>query len=250
MPISSPKTRLFVSGDLASGAALTLDGKPAHYLLNVLRMTAGERVAVFNGRDGEWLAVIVAADRRRCELRLESQARAQQAELGPWLLFAPVKKIGVDVIVEKATELGAARLWPVLTVRTQSGRVNLERLRAQSVEAAEQCRRLTIPEIAPPVALPVLPGQWPAGRRLVVLDERGAAPPLAAVIGAAAPRPSALPPGFLVGPEGGFAAYELDALTALPFVSAASLGPRILRAETAALAALACWQALAGDWGR
>lgn len=250
MSIPLPKTRLFVCEDLAPGVVVTLDGKPAHYLLNVLRMTAGDRVAVFNGRDGEWTAVIVVADRRRCELSPERQARAQQAEPGPWLLFAPIKKTGVDLIVEKATELGAARLWPVLTERTQSGRLNPERLRARAVEAAEQCRRLSIPDIAEPMALGALPGRWPADLRLIVLDERGTAPPLAAVLRAVARDQPALPPGFLVGPEGGFAASELDALIALPFVSAASLGPRILRAETAALAALACWQALAGDWGR
>lgn len=250
MSTSLPKTRLFVAEDLAPGSALTVGGKSAHYLLNVLRMTAGDRLTVFNGRDGEWLAAIAAAGRMRCELALEQRIRTQHAEPGPWLLFAPIKKTGVDFIVEKATELGAARLWPVLTRRTQSGRVNLERLQAQAIEAAEQCRRLTIPAIAAPVALAELPAHWPPDRRLIVLDERGTAPPLAAVIQDGARQYSAAPVGFLVGPEGGFTASELDALTTLPFVSAASLGPRILRAETAALAALACWQAVAGDWGQ
>lgn len=245
-----PKTRLFVSEDLAPSSGLTLAGKPAHYLLNVLRMTAGDRVAVFNGRDGEWLAVIATAGRGRCELSLELQVRAQRAEPGPWLLFAPIKKTGVDFIVEKATELGAARLWPVLTERTQSARVNLDRLQARAIEAAEQCRRLTVPAIAEPVALAALPEHWPSDRRLVVLDERGTAPPLAAVIEDLARLQPASLSGFTVGPEGGFAASELDALATLPFVSAASLGPRILRAETAALAALACWQAVAGDFAR
>jgi len=248
MAIASSHPRLFVAGPLPSGGDVALDRAQAHYLGRVMRLEAGDKVLLFNGRDGEWLAAVEALGNGRCAVAVERLTRAQAAERGPWLAFAPVKKTGTDFIVEKATELGAARLLPVFTRRTNSARLNRDRLRQRAVEAAEQSGRLTLPEIAEPVTLDNLIGSWPAERALLVLDETGGGRPIARVLtdmrGA---RPTAAPPCcFLSGPEGGFEATELDALRKLDFVIPVGLGPRVLRAETAALAALSCWQALLG----
>lgn len=240
-----PAVRLFVDAPLAAGAAVPLTPGQAHYLLSVMRLRTDDAVAAFNGRDGEWRARLNAARRGAESLTAETPLRPQRAEPGPVLLFAPVKKAGMDFMVEKATELGAADLWPVLTARTNAARVNVERLRAHAVEAAEQCERLTVPAVCEPLPLARVRDAWPQGRPLLVCSEHGGAPLAQAVRGAAAAGGPA--PGFLVGPEGGLTGSELDALLALPFAAAVALGPRILRAETAALAALACWQALAGD---
>lgn len=242
--IGAGAARLFVTGDLAAGAAVALDAGQAHYLRNVMRLAPGAPVTVFNGRDGEWLARIEALSKSAGTLAALERRRPQQAAPDLWLCFAPVKKTAIDAIVEKATELGAALLQPVFTRHTDVTRVNLDRLRAHAVEASEQCERLDVPVLRPPATLDALVADWPRDRALVVCAEAGTARPVAEVAAALAGRPAAL----LVGPEGGFAQSELDALSELPFVHAVGLGPRILRADTAALAALACWQALAGDW--
>ncbi len=247
MSADRPRARLFVPVALAPGARLTVSEAGAHYLATVLRLAAGDAVSLFNGHDGEWIGRLLAVSRRAVTVEPVACARLQQPEPGPWLAFAPVKKSALDVLVEKATELGVERLLPVLTARTVVTRVNVGRLSAQVQEAAEQCERLTLPTVAEPVALAVLSAGWPPDRPLWVLDERGSGTPVAAMLEAWRTRPAAAAPGILVGPEGGFASSELDALSALPFVSRVSLGPRILRAETAALAALASWQAIAGD---
>jgi len=148
-----PKARLHLSDPLAAGDSISVSGDPAHYLRTVMRAVPGDAVGVFNGRDGEWLARITAVDRRSCRLAVETNVRPQRTETGPWLLFAPIKKTALDFLVEKATELGAERLWPVITERTVTQRVNLRRLRAHAVEAAEQCERLIVPHVAEPVAL-------------------------------------------------------------------------------------------------
>jgi 16S rRNA (uracil1498-N3)-methyltransferase len=248
MSAAKPKIRLFVDDMLAVGAKLILRDAQTHYLAHVMRLPPGQTVAAFNGRDGEWQVRIDAYVRGETIVVVEAQTRTPRAEPGPWLLFAPVKKNAVDFVAGKATELGVSRLWPVFTSRTQSQRISLDRLRAHVVEAAEQCRRLTVPEVCAPISLDVLAERWPADRSLVVLDEHGCGRPICEVLPAVALRSGTPPPGFLAGPEGGFAASELDALAALPFVTRASLGPRVLRSETAALAALVCWQALIGDW--
>ncbi len=214
-------------------------------------MQSGDRVRLFNGRDGEWLARIIGVARGRCELLVETMARAQLQEPGPALAFAPIKKEPMHVLVEKATELGVERLLPVLTRHSVVEQVNLDRMRAQIIEAAEQCGRLTVPAISDPTPLSALLGGWPESRPLLFMDERASGRPLREAIAACADKlPGSPPPGILVGPEGGFAADEAEKLRALDFVVPVSLGPRILRAETAALAALACWQAFAGDWLR
>lgn len=235
--------RLFLPAPLAAGRPVTASAEQAHYLRNVLRLAPGDPVRLFNGADGEWQARVDELTKSRAVLTPDTALRPQASSPDLWLAFAPVKKAAIDAIVEKATELGAARLLPVLTERTDVARVNLDRLRAHAAEAAEQCERLDVPEVAEPVALPRLLAAWPQDRPLVLCAESGAVRPLAAVI-AGLP---AGPAGLLVGPEGGFAQSELDALRDLPFVHPAGLGPRVLRADTAAVAALALWQGLAGD---
>ena len=251
--------RLFVEADLGPGASVGLSPAQAHYLRHVMRMGAGDRLLLFNGRDGEWLARIDTIERGWGSLALAERTRAQRAEPDLWLVFAPIKRARIDFVAEKATELGVRALWPVFTSRTAISRVNTGRLRANAVEAAEQSRRLTVPEVFEPVSFAELVARWPGARRLVVCDEGGTGTPIARALGAGAGGVSAGPEqeprhgaaaqwALLVGPEGGFTPSELDALSELPFVTRVGLGPRLLRADTAAVAALACWQALAGDW--
>jgi 16S rRNA (uracil1498-N3)-methyltransferase len=242
-----PAARLYVPDDLAAGASLALAEGQAHYLRNVLRLAPGAGLALFNGRDGEWLGRIDGIAKGKCSVALSEQTRKQVSEPDLWLVFAPVKRARIDYLVEKATELGVAALYPVRTQRTIVERVNLERLQANAVEAAEQTERLTVPKVHPPETLTALIASWPQTRRLIVCDERGRAPPIADVVAGLRERLAA-GAAVLIGPEGGFTETELDGLANLPFVNAVSLGPRILRADTAALAALAVFQALAGDW--
>jgi 16S rRNA (uracil1498-N3)-methyltransferase len=240
-----PRTRLYVEASLAAGAAVELPMAQAHYLINVMRLKTGDALCLFNGRDGEWRAAITEAKRKSCIVSVQSLLRAQMAEIDLWLLFAPLKKARTDYLAEKATELGASLLWPVYTRRTVAERVNLDRLRANAVEAAEQSERLTVPHLREPAKLMDALQGWPADRRLILCDESGMAKPIAEAL-----TPPKLSDSYalLIGPEGGFAADELDALRKLPFVTPVGLGPRVLRADTAALAALACLQALVGDW--
>jgi 16S rRNA (uracil1498-N3)-methyltransferase len=239
------KTRLYVATDLAGGLSVGLAPSQAHYVRSVLRLGPGAVVALFNGRDGEWLARVDGAGKGWCSLTVFEQRRAQESASDLWLVFAPVKRARLDFLVEKATELGVSALQPVWSRRTVVERVNLDRLSANAIEAAEQTERLTVPALREPVALETLLARWPAERRLLLCDESGAAPPLAEALGGLK-----LPAAVLVGPEGGFAETELDALRKLPFVSPVGLGPRVLRADTAALAALAVLQAVIGDWRR
>lgn len=239
-----PRFRLFVDAPLAAGNAVALTRDQTHYLASVMRAELGETALLFNGADGEWVARIAALAKAGAALVPERQTRPQAPEPDLWLLAAPLKKDRTDLVVEKAAELGASRLWPVFTRRTNAGRVNSERLRAHLMEAAEQCERLTVPELAEPAALDKVLAEWPAERVLLFLDEGGGGPPLAEVLHGLPPGPLAL----LVGPEGGFDAEERRLIAARPFARAVGLGPRILRAETAAIAALAVVQALKGDW--
>jgi 16S rRNA (uracil1498-N3)-methyltransferase len=245
--ITRSKVRLYVEAPLEAGQVLGLDPAKAHYLGTVMRLAAGAEIGLFNGRDGEWRARIDGVGRGWCSLAVAERIRPQLASPDLWLAFAPIKRARIDFVAAKATELGVAALRPVITRHTAVERVNVERLRANAIEAAEQCERLDVPEVAAPVALDALIETWPAGRRLMLCDESGAAPPVAAALAPFAGKPPA-PWAVLAGPEGGFARSELDALKKREFVTAVSLGPRTLRADTAALAALSCWQALIGDW--
>jgi 16S rRNA (uracil1498-N3)-methyltransferase len=236
-PASLP--RLFVDQELSQGLTLTVDG---NYLAAVLRLGPGDKVKLFDDRTGEWLAEIAEAGRKRVALVVAERLRERETVPDLWLLFAPVKRGRVDWLVEKATELGVARLVPVLTRRTVVDRLNLARLRAHAVEAAEQCERTALPELAEPRKLDAVLEGWPADRVLYFADEAGGEP-LAAL---AAPGSAAI----LVGPEGGFTGEERDAIGAIPSARPVSLGPRILRADTAALAATAIWMSAAGDWSR
>ena len=220
-----------------------LNADQSHYLTRVLRLGVGDGVRLFNGRDGEWTAVIAEARKSAVTLTLSDRTREQGAASDLWLAFAPVKKAQTDFIVQKATELGAGRLIPVITERTQSERVRTDRLAATAVEAAEQSERLDVPVVAEPVSLSELVDGWPDGRLLLVCAEAGDAMPLAEI----AARNRGTSAGFVTGPEGGFSVAELDFIHKRPLVHTVGLGPRILRAETAAVAAMAVWQAVAGD---
>ncbi len=235
--------RLYLDAPLGEGATVALGSRQAHYLSAVLRLKSGARVLVFNGRDGEWSATI-AAQKRALSLLVGARTRVQTAPADLHYLFAPLKAARHDYMVQKAVEMGASLLQPVLTRHGQVTRVNLERTRANAIEAAEQCGILSLPEIRPAVAIPHLLGAWDPARRLVFCDEDAeVSNPVAAL--ADVPRS---PLAVLVGPEGGFAEDERAALLKLPNVVRLSLGPRILRGDTAAVAALALVQAVIGDW--
>ncbi|MDO9362118.1 MAG: 16S rRNA (uracil(1498)-N(3))-methyltransferase [Sphingopyxis sp.] len=237
-PASTP--RLFVDTPLGADVTPVLDGPAAHYLLNVMRLKAGDPILLFDNISGEWLAVVADVAKRSLTLRIERQMRAIEQVPDLWLCFAPVKKARLDWIIEKATELGVARLQPVITERTIVERVKRERLEAQIIEACEQCGRTALPTLAEPVKLPQLLKDWPADRTLLFADEAGGLP-LAAVN---APPPAAI----LTGPEGGFTTRERELLIDTAAVRRIALGPRILRAETAAIAAVSLWMAQHGDW--
>lgn len=242
--------RLYVEAPLATDAMVELDAERAHYLRNVLRLGEGDAVKLFNGRDGEWRAVVQALGKRGGVLQVQALLRLQQDEPDLWLVFAPIKRARIDFIAEKATELGVSALAPVFTRYTAMSRVNVERLRATALEAAEQTERLSLPAVHEPLPLATLLQSWPRERRLLLADESGGGLAIGTMLRGLDAAERGRPWAVLVGPEGGFHRDELDLLRNLDFVTAVGLGPRILRADTAALAALSCWQALAGDWER
>lgn len=246
---SRPK-RLYVEADLAGGTVVRADRKQSHYLVDVLRLADNDTVLLFNGRDGEWRARLVAGPARNLGIEVVEQTRKQDAAGNLDYLFAPLKHARLDYMVEKAVEMGASRLRPVLTRYTQTQRVNLDRMRKNAIEAAEQCGILRLPDLVEPQPLVTLLTSWEAERVLIFCDEDAdPSDPVAALSGArtgtlAGPKPIAV----LVGPEGGFAPDERALLLKLPHAIRLSLGPRILRADTAAVAALALVQATLGDW--
>lgn len=237
--------RLHVTAPLASGDAVAPTLDQSRYLTQVMRLKAGDDLLVFNGRDGEWRASVAEVLKKGVILRAEEQTRAQTYGPDLELIVAVVKKARVETIVEKAAELGARRVRLVLTHRTNADRLRLDRLDAIAEEAAEQTGRLDVPRIDDPVKLDALLAGWDASRRLMFCDETGGRPSFGALTSAGEG-----PWGILIGPEGGFSPEERDALRALPFTTAVSLGPRILRADTAAIAAMTLWQAAVGDWER
>ena len=233
--------RLFVAAPLADGSAVGVEGPQAHYLANVMRMGVGDQLLLFDGVSGEWLAEIVDTSKKRVSLIVRQQTKAQEAVPDLALAFAPIKKGRVDWLVEKAVELGVERLQPVITQRTIVDKLNIERMRSHIVEAAEQCGRTSLASIDAPMKLDAFLRGLDPKRALYFADETGGAPAAAAF----APGPATI----LTGPEGGFTPEEAIAIRATPGATAISLGPRILRAETAALAAVAAWMAAVGDWG-
>ncbi|MBX2854232.1 MAG: 16S rRNA (uracil(1498)-N(3))-methyltransferase [Rhodobacteraceae bacterium] len=235
------KIRLYLEASLSEGGEAALERDPANYLFNVMRLDVGDRLLAFNGRDGEWLAEVAAAGKRVGTLRLLERIRPPDLPLDLWLLFAPLKKARTDFIAEKACELGCRRVRPVFTRFTNSERVNVERLRAHAVEAAEQCGFVFVPEVDPPMNLDAVLDGWKPARRLYFCDETREARLLTEV---ASPGSAAI----LIGPEGGFSPEEAARLRSLDFVTPVALGPRVLRADTAAVAALTLWQATVGDW--
>ena len=222
------RVRLYIETPLYGGRELDLDESRSHYLSNVMKLAAGDAFLGFDGRSGEFEMQIAAVSKKHCRVIVGEQLREFQPVPDIWLLFAPVKKDQTDFIIQKAVELGARRLQPVITRRTITDKVRRERFRAQGIEAAEQCRRLDVPEINEAQSLEKVLQNWDKSRRLFFMDETGH--------------------GLPVGPEGGFSTEELQRLRGLEFAQGVTLGPRILRAETAVAAALSCWQSLSGDW--
>jgi 16S rRNA (uracil1498-N3)-methyltransferase len=239
-PKSAP--RLFVPGPLAEDAAVAIEGPQAHYLLRVMRLGPGDAVVLCDDATGEWLATATDTGKRDLVLRCDRMLRPREIVPDFTLCAALLKKDRFDLVLEKACELGVARIQPVLTRRCVADKLNLERARALLAEAAEQCARTALPTIAEPVRLEALLRTWPADRTLFFADENGGGPALAGF--AAHPDPAAL----LTGPEGGFDDAEREAIRALPQAHAITLGPRILRGETAAIAATALWMGACGDW--
>ena len=227
-----------------------LDRDRTHYLKDVMRLGPGDTVAAFNGRDGEWLGRIEATEKRRLALRIERPLAPQPENMDLWLLFAPLKRGPGDMTIVKAVELGASALQPVITARTNTSRVKQERMRSLAIEAAEQCGRRDVPETRAPLPLAELLEEWPADRRLMFCDESGYGRPIVDFLTEARDGGRHDPWAVLIGPEGGFTEEERALLRGRPFVNPVDLGPRLLRAETAAIAALVCWQAVIGDWRR
>ena len=235
------KIRLYVDQPLAPGQAVRLSPDQAHYLTGVMRLAAGAPILLFNGRDGEWRATLAEASKRGAIAIPDTQTKPLHLPPDLWLLFAPIRKARTDFIVEKAVELGAARILPVQTRHTNSDRIRQDRLQAHAIEAAEQCGATFVPEVTDLHHLDKLLAKWPEERRLYWCDETALGQP-------ATLNPATGPAAILIGPEGGFSVDEAAKLRARPNVTPLSLGPRILRADTAAVAALTLWQAACGDW--
>jgi len=238
-PNSTP--RLFVPTPLAGEGDVRIEGGQAHYLINVLRLKQGGPVKLFDNMSGEWLAEVSAIGKRDMMLRVKAKLKNREAVPDLWLVAAPIKQ-RFDGVIEKATELGVARIVPVLTRRSVVDRINPERLHAHMIEAAEQCERTALPELMPLAPLESVLRGWPADRQLFFADERGGGSFRKALV----ERPG--PAAVLIGPEGGFTDEENEAIRAVPTAAPVSLGPRILRADTAAIAAISLWMAGRGDW--
>jgi 16S rRNA (uracil1498-N3)-methyltransferase len=239
-PASAP--RLFVDQPLAAGQEIRIEGGQAHYLTTVMRLRPGGHLKLFDDVTGEWLGEVSATGKRDCHVRIVELLRPRENVPDLWLCAAPIKRARIDWVAEKASELGVARVIFVDTRRAVVDKLNLDRLRAHMVEAAEQCERTALPQLSDLTPLNRLLADWPAGRKLFFADEEGGAP-----IGEAV-RDARGPAAILIGPEGGFDPAERAAIRALPDAVPVSLGPRILRADTAAIAAISVWMSASGDW--
>lgn len=239
----TPKIRLFVETNLKNNTLLTLNESQSHYLQNVMKQNIGDVIRCFDNFNGEYDCEIVACGKKRCDIKVLSKTRDYYQCPDIWLLFAPVKKEQTDFIIQKSTELGVRKIVPTITERTISDKVKKERFISQAIEACEQCRRVDAPEVSDAVTLDKLLANWDKNRCLYFMDETGKGENIASVF-SSSPSPLAI----LVGPEGGFSEKELEKLRNLPYTKAVVMGKRILRAETAVVAALSCWQAMSGDW--
>lgn len=237
------KLRLYVRSQLISGQTIMLDEEQSHYLCNVMRQEKGTVLSCFDGQSGEFDCVLTVAHKKHSEITVGAKTKAFSAVPNVWLLFAPVKKDKTDFIIEKTTELGVSQIIPTITERTMVEKVRSERYIAQAIEAAEQCRRLDVPAIAEAINLPDLLAEWNPERTLFFMNETGSGLPVLTAFAN-----SKAPAAILVGPEGGFSEIELELLEKLPYTKSVSLGSRILRAETAVVAALSIWQGCVGDW--
>ena len=242
MSQNAAKTRLYVPEPLSLGAEIQLSFDHAHSLGNVLRLKLDDPVALFNSNDGEWVGPLTTLKKRNAVITIDQQTRSAEPEPGPWLVFAPLKKTRTQMVIEKATELGVERILPVITENTIGGRINRDRMVANAIEAAEQCERLSVPDIAEAQSLDDLLSSWPEDRCLLVGDETGTGEPIAAVLSSKGHRFQDY--GIVIGPEGGFQPDELKTLKTRGFTTLIDLGPRILRAETAVISTLACLMAL------
>jgi 16S rRNA (uracil1498-N3)-methyltransferase len=240
--------RLFVDFDLPGAGAIVLSQEDSHYITTLMHMKVGDEVHLFNGRDGEWKATIGDIHKRKAAFTIGEQVKPQGEEPDLWLVFALIKKPRIDFMVQKATEMGVSRLVPVFTKYTKVDRVKTERLYVNAKEAAEQCERMMVPIVDEPQKLNQLLANWPNGRQLMFCDEDLSGKPVLEKL-SSLKREIKEPWAILIGPEGGFSADERDRLNALDFTHKVSLGPRVLRADTAAIAALALWQSALGDWG-
>ena len=247
------KARLYVENDLSEGGQILLEGCQGHYLTAVMRCRAGDLILLFNGRDGEWLAQIVTAGKGRASVQILENTAPQKPEPDLWYLFAPVKKARTDYMIEKATELGVSLIRPILTARTNLDRFKPDKIRRHAIEAAEQCERFTVPVVEPMIKLDELLANWPADRLMMFCDEEGDQDQNTYVVGRAMDEVAAWQGApekwaILIGPEGGFSPAERGLIRAQEYVVPVTLGPRILRADTAAVAAITLWQSFAGDW--
>jgi 16S rRNA (uracil1498-N3)-methyltransferase len=239
-----PKIRLYTLNKLAENQFIELSPEQSHYLCNVMRQKLGSEISLFNGMDGQWSGEIVSISKKNCSVQLKVQTKLQKSEPDIWLCFAPVKNAPINNLVQKATELGVSKLLPVYTQRTVISRVNTDRLNLIAIEAAEQSHRLTVPQIAEDIKLTALLKDWQEDRGIIFCDESGGGMPFAKAL----EKPKYSKYAIFIGPEGGFSQSEFELMKKKPYVVGVSMGPRILRADTAAIASLACYMNILGDW--
>ena len=242
--VKNSRVRLFIDMPLVNSSELELSADQNHYLTNVMRLGTGDSISVFNGYEGEWRATIQLIQRKKCSVIVQEQIRQQDFSKGPWLLFSPIRIVRTEFIIQKACELGVTEIWPVITKYTQNRRMRPLRARTQAIEAAEQCGRTDVPIVHPTINFENLLSEWPLDRRILFCDERGGRPILD-ILSRAKPSLWAI----LIGPEGGFSIDERKRLQSYDFTDSGTLGPRLVRSETAVVSALTLWQASLGDLG-